>query len=107
MSLAETRTFDKTLPEIFDRIINFIILLIGGKQECCINIRISTLGLTQMIIRGRGEDGGGGIVDGKAGLPRLYWRRIGSEEGGIDDLHPITLMAGQRSWNLVKGLLVD
>ena len=31
-SLAETRTFDKTRPEIFDRIINFIILLIGGKQ---------------------------------------------------------------------------
>ena len=49
-------------------------------------------------------------MDDKAGLRPLNWR-IGSEdggvEGGIDDLHPITLMAGQRSWNFVKGLLVE
>ena len=63
-----------------------------------------------MIIRGRGEDGGGGILDDKAILPWLNWR-IGSEdgwlEGGIHDLHPITLMAGQKSWNFVKALLVE
>ena len=45
-------------------------------------------------------------MDDKAVLRWFNWR-VGSEEGGIDDLHPITLMAGQRSWNLVKGLLVD
>ena len=49
-------------------------------------------------------------MEDKAILRWLNWR-IGSEdgggEGGIHDLHPITLMAGQRSWNLVKGLLVD
>ena len=48
-------------------------------------------------------------MDDKAILPWLNWR-IGSEdgwlEGGIHDLHPITLMAGQKSWNFVKGLLV-
>ena len=57
-----------------------------------------------MIIRGSGKDGGGGILDEKATLRGLYWR-IGSEdgwgEGGIHDLHSITLMAGQKSWNLV------
>lgn len=60
-----------------------------------------------MIIRG--QDGGGGILEDKTVLCWLNWR-IGSEggggEGGIDDLHPITLMAGQKSWNFVKGLLV-
>ena len=49
-------------------------------------------------------------MDVKSILRWLDWR-IGSEdggvEGGIDDLHPITLMAGQRSWNFVKGLLVE
>lgn len=57
-----------------------------------------------MIIRGRGEDGGGGILDGKASLRWLNWR-MGSEdgggEGGIHDLHPITVMAGQISCNVV------
>ena len=44
-------------------------------------------------------------MDDKAVLRWFNWR-VGSEEGGIDDLHPITLMAGQKSWNFVKGLLV-
>ena len=63
-----------------------------------------TLYVTQMIIRGK--DGGGGILDDKARLRPLNWR-IGSEdggggdEGGIHDLHPITLMAGQISCNLL------
>ena len=44
-------------------------------------------------------------MDDKAVLLWLNWR-IGSEdgwlEGGIHDLHPITLMAGQKSWNFVR-----
>ena len=45
-------------------------------------------------------------MDDKAVLRWLNWR-IGSEDGGIHDLHPIALMAGQTSWNFVKGLLVQ
>ena len=49
-------------------------------------------------------------MDDKAGLRPLNWR-IGSEdgggEGGIHNLHSITLMARQKSWNFVKALLVE
>lgn len=71
---------------------------------------IVMLGLTS----GLRLDGGGGILDEKTRgvLCRGGWR-VGSEAGrvghvgGVNNLHPVTLQAANKSWNFGKFVLVE